>query len=506
MNQEAASENVTIGEAIIEGPEERAPELGERRTDEIVIAIVAAVGSGGTTCAEEVSRILQDEYGYDVQRISISSLINENSASVDLDVVDISDAERIEKLQNTGNALRKHFGNAILAEYAIEKIHGSRSDSDRAESIRRCWVIDSLKHPKEEEILRNVYGDCFWLIGVFSPEDVRIKRLKDKSLSSEYIEKIKKTDLSGGSEFAQSVNDTLRLADMFIRNDKDNRVGLVASISRFLELVFAVGVVTPTLHESAMLAAEGEAARSACLSRQVGAVIFSEAGEQIGQGCNDVPKYKGGMYNGDVPEDDNRCFMWKDKICHNDFHKRRIYKDISDAANVNSEDIEIRNAITQTGVRNLIEFSRAVHAEMEAILSVSRSGKSGIVGSSLYCTTFPCHSCARHIVASGVTTVFYVEAYPKSLALTLHEDAISTSESDRGKKVLFLQYEGAGPRSFTRLFGQKKARKVDGRLDTQKKISARPSGAAPLDGLATREQLVLARFKRIEKEHSHGKK
>src|SRR3974377_740241 len=54
---------------------------------------------------------------------------------------------------------------------------------------------------------------------------------------------------------------------------------------------------------------------------------------------------------------------------------------------------------------NLIEFSRAVHAEMEAIISVARTGKAGLMGGTIFSTTFPCHNCARHIVAAGIKRV-----------------------------------------------------------------------------------------------------
>ena len=57
-----------------------------------------------------------------------------------------------------------------------------------------------------------------------------------------------------------------------------------------------------------------------------------------------------------------------------------------------------------------------VHAEMEALLSCARSGVSP-VGGTLYSTTFPCHNCAKHIVAAGLRRVVYVEPYPKSRAV-----------------------------------------------------------------------------------------
>jgi deoxycytidylate deaminase len=108
--------------------------------------------------------------------------------------------------------------------------------------------------------------------------------------------------------------------------------------------------------------------------------------------------------------------------------------------------------IRKSRIKGLIEFSRAVHAEMAAIVSAARDGLGQVRGATLFTTTFPCHNCARHIVADGIRKVIYIEPYPKSLALTLHNDAISTNENDEEKKVVFLQYQVAAPRSFSRIF------------------------------------------------------
>lgn len=56
-----------------------------------------------------------------------------------------------------------------------------------------------------------------------------------------------------------------------------------------------------------------------------------------------------------------------------------------------------------------------MHAEMFAITDAARRGLS-VRDATLYCTTFPCHMCARHIIASGIRKVVYIEPYPKSMA------------------------------------------------------------------------------------------
>src|SRR5690606_15092251 len=62
------------------------------------------------------------------------------------------------------------------------------------------------------------------------------------------------------------------------------------------------------------------------------------------------------------------------------------------------------SAYNDTRLKGLIEFSRAIHAEMDAIVSLAMKGNGSTQGSSLFTYTFPCHNCARHIVAAGITT------------------------------------------------------------------------------------------------------
>lgn len=106
-----------------------------------------------------------------------------------------------------------------------------------------------------------------------------------------------------------------------------------------------------------------------------------------------------------------------------------------------------------TRVMNLTEFTRAVHAEMEALSSATRTGVS-VRGATLYTTTFPCHGCAKHIVVAGITRVVYVEPYPKSLAIDLHNDSIAVEEQQEGEqpKVRFVPFVGIAPRRYDALF------------------------------------------------------
>lgn len=108
-----------------------------------------------------------------------------------------------------------------------------------------------------------------------------------------------------------------------------------------------------------------------------------------------------------------------------------------------------------TKLKSLIEYSRAIHAEMDAITTMARIAQVSTVGKTLSCTTYPCHNCARHIVAAGIKRVVYIEPYEKSLAADLHGDSISQGEPAREDKakVVFDNFEGTAPRRYAKFFG-----------------------------------------------------
>ncbi|MGL6400048.1 deaminase [Aeromonas veronii] len=110
-------------------------------------------------------------------------------------------------------------------------------------------------------------------------------------------------------------------------------------------------------------------------------------------------------------------------------------------------------------INALIEYSRAIHAEMDAITSLARLDGPSSQNKIIYTTTYPCHNCARHIVAAGIKKAIYIEPYEKSLALDLHDDAICDSNSKSPEKVTFEQFEGVSPRRYTTLFLSRTERK-----------------------------------------------
>ena len=128
------------------------------------------------------------------------------------------------------------------------------------------------------------------------------------------------------------------------------------------------------------------------------------------------------------------------------------------------------------------EYGRSVHAEMAGLMEAARRGVA-VKGATLYTTTFPCHNCARHIVAAGVKRVVYVEPYPKSQAERLHSDSISVDPTaeEVPDHVVFRSFVGVAPRRYVDWFTMEKGSRKgeDGRPGRWVNAQARLRSSIP---------------------------
>lgn len=276
-------------------------------------------------------------------------------------------------------------------------------------------------------------------------------------------------DAKGGREHGQTVSDTFPQSDFFLRLDTDAATDLSAKIERYLNLILATKIITPTKDESAMYAAASAAGSSACLSRQVGAAVTDEVGDILAVGWNDVPKAFGGLYQTDQKHPgvhDHRCYNFNEVKCFNDQEKSLLADHLLETLDTIIPDTKFNEAkeliLKDKRLQGLIEFSRAIHAEMHALISAMKSCGDKVSNGSIFITTYPCHGCARHIIASGIRNIYYIEPYRKSLALKLHGDAITESESET-TSVRILPFEGVAPSRYLGMFQMKpNSRKQNG--------------------------------------------
>lgn len=468
--------------------------LEGRQSKELVIALCGPIGCGIASVKEQLHKALEDDQ-YEIFDIRVSQLIEDFCRETECRSISYShspSATRYIALMDAGNFLRKQFGTTICADLSIRQIsmlrqppkNAKNSDINDDKNIalrKRAYIIDQLKHPDEVKALKSVYGNLFYLVGVLSDWDRRETSLEQKEgLSKADAHNLIQRDRAEDQKNGQQLEATLYHADFFINNSNPNSSSTKALFIKFMKLIHGGHGVTPTQEEYGMYAAYSASVQSACMSRQVGAAILDKNGNLLSIGKNDVPKFGGGLYS----EDDNyspstrdfRC-VHKDQQCHNDLHKNKLKNRIeeilsSEIQALGSENTELQkalkdidisslaqNIVKNSQIKSLIEYSRAIHAEMDSILSLVRSGKSIPAGSTIYTTTFPCHNCARHIVAAGLESVVYIEPYEKSLALTLHDDSI-TKGTDQNK-VQLRPFQGVSPKRYQTFFSNTSPKKDD---------------------------------------------
>ncbi len=473
--------------------------LKKTHTNELVFALCGPIGSPLHAVAAELNKLLTEKFDYECETIRLSEFIREHGAPP---AAGISEYERKVHLIAEGDKLRNQHGKGVLANLGISRVYEKREEAkDASESTRFlpkrvCHIFDSIKNQQELDILRTVYGKLLFCIGVFSPLEFRVDNMKAAPMDVWEVYKLIDQDSGEEIEHGQTVRDTFPQADFFLKVDSKVADQTAEKVERLLNLITRVEICTPTNEENAMYFAASAGMNSACLSRQVGAAVTDKDGQILGVGWNDVPKFGGGLYGAteEKKKTDQRCMNLDGGTCFNDREKKQIartaVKALQKAGILSEADTEKAvDTIFKSKVKDLIEFSRAVHAELHAIIHASQECGTQMRGGKLYCTTYPCHSCARHIIASGLSEVFYIEPYRKSLATSLHGDAI-TEATDVAGKVKLIPYEGVAPRRFVELFEMRPhSRKKDG-----KKISTPPQSAQAVIGVSLESFPVLEAF------------
>lgn len=491
----AAYQEVVPASALVR-PERGSQEVVRAQSShELIFGVVGHIGSGASTIAQQL-RIVLEQQQFTVHDIKArSAIINwtiRHGPTLPTEPTQPTVAY-VTALQDAGDRLRLQTNDhAAIARALVAKIRSTRAEANAVQlspgepvtpnDIRRAYILDSIRHPAEVELLRHVYRSAFVLVGVVCEEDERRKRITEKfsDAGREAASQLMERDAQAPAKWGQRVSDAFHLADVFLDNTPTRLLAgmanpewdVVDQLARVVRLLTRSQVIRPTPHEVAMYAAHGARMRSACLSRQVGAALVDRKGNLVATGTNEVPRAGGGVYGiqaqGDEDRDppDHRCAFTSlhgEKYCSNTREQTEIINELLGSIGEYLKDSKqetldsVGRALRTSRIGGLLEFSRAVHAEMDAILAAGRSG-AAVAGARLYVTTFPCHYCARHAVASGLDEIHYIEPYPKSKAIKLHSDSITSSAtgwkspSAGGSKVLIRPFTGVAPRLYDRVF------------------------------------------------------
>jgi dCMP deaminase len=283
--------------------------------------------------------------------------------------------------------------------------------------------IDALRNPFEATFFKDRYS-AFYLISVNTDDSSRRKRLSH--LNADEIDSLDKIEYPDKLErkekfYNQNINACLEIADIHIYNpdvDEKKYYFLTEQLLKYFVLMIHPGLVTPTHIERCMQIAYNAKLNSGCLSRQVGAVVTGEDYSIKSVGWNEVPKGHVSCSLRDVRQ-----------YCQN--KDRESYSNYEITDYVFSETMEkingkivndnwggrkypycFKDIYNELKDKDNQVHTRALHAEENAFLQISKHGGVGVKGDYLFTTASPCELCAKKAYHLGIKKIYYIDPYP----------------------------------------------------------------------------------------------
>ena len=447
------------------------------------MGLIAPLGIDLNAVMEAIQSSLKN-VSYATNEVRLTDLIRGYKHLFDLSYK--NDVERYERYIRAGDALCSKTGQRdVFALYGIASLSkgGGRSSEDQLpEAV--VHVFRQLKRTEEIRTLKEVYGRNILMVGCYSPRSRRVDHLvRDmlktsrgvvrKKLEAQALEIMATDEEERDDPNGQRVLECFPFADFVL--DCTSSDTLAKSVDRMVRVFFGHPFISPSKDEYCSYIANAAAYRSLDLSRQVGAAIIGPDCELISVGCNEVPRAGGGTYWADEGEDARDYTLGYDS-------NQRVREDMARDALLKLQedhwltkpDDQLPDALVSEAfgtkknpgpfaramMADVIEYGRMVHAEMNALTDAARFRRT-TKNATLYCTTMPCHMCAKLIVAAGVNRVVYVQPYGKSLVEELFIDSIAVDEPGVRGRVSFETLKGVTPNGFKRAFHKPERRKTD---------------------------------------------
>lgn len=326
----------------------------------------------------------------------------------------------------SGNPFDENFAEEKYSEFVkridcIIKIINKFNEVNHIESTRIC--IDAIRNPYEAFYFRDKYK-AFHLMAISTEDADRKRRLKD--LNEEELRNLDNIEYPPKMEKAQQVfyhqniSECLATADIHVYN-KDIHNGkyfeLTEQLIKYIALMLHPGLITPTNLERCMQLAYNAKFNSGCLSRQVGAVVTREDFSIQSVGWNDVPK---GQISCNLRDVHGFC-QNKDTESYSKFEiEDERFTEVMDKIDEETRAKtcgrcmaycfkDIYNGIK--GDKNQV-YTRALHAEENAFLQISKYGGTQVSNGCLFTTASPCELCAKKAYQLGIRTIYYIDPYP----------------------------------------------------------------------------------------------
>lgn len=347
-------------------------------------------------------------------------------------------------------------------------------------SVRIC--IDAIRNPYEALYLRDKYK-AFYLLSINTDESSRLRRLanltKDEIENLDKVEYGSEIDTPEKSFYHQNIQGCIEIANIHIHNrDTSNNkyFDLTQQIVRYLALIQHPGLVTPTSIERCMQIAYNAKLNSGCLSRQVGAVVTRKDFSIQSVGWNDVPKGQIACNLRDVHdfclyrsskmhskyEVENKDFLKAMKAIDNELTKATSDADRNTYCEMCTPYCfkDVYQGIT--GEKNQVH-TRALHAEENAFLQITKYGGTKVQGGYLFTTASPCELCSKKAYQLAISKIFYIDPYPG----ISKEHILTFGETDNPEMVLF---QGAIGETYVELYRPRLPIKDEAEMRTGVKI------------------------------------
>lgn len=293
------------------------------------------------------------------------------------------------------------------------------------------FVIDAIRNPFEVQFFRGRYS-AFYLFAITTDEVSRRARLHKHNFTNDAIKDLsekeypKKDNLTNYDMLvSQHIGKCLELADIIVENPQDEadieRSVLRKSLIKYVSLIQHPGLVPPNQLERCMQVAITAKLNSGCISRQVGAVVTDDSYSIRAVGWNSVAE-------GQVPcvlRNVKRIKDQSDVEAFSDFERdpndMRFKNGFDKLSQFSQEGYSIQGrplfyCFKSTYNKAINEknqvHTRALHAEENAFLQITKYGGQGIKRGALFTTASPCELCSKKAYQLGVSEIYYIDPYP----------------------------------------------------------------------------------------------
>lgn len=334
----------------------------------------------------------------------------------------------IEAMQDFGDNIRKYGqpwpsssstpnpANIFVLPEAIRRLIKAYGTAEEATN----FVIDAFRNPYEVEYFKRRYSE-FYLVSINRPFLDRRQALS--RLQSDFVDRLEKREKGKRISVkrrenihdwvtSQNIDECAQKADYFIQNHLDDRKPprhLLYHLVRLISLTKYPGCVPPTKDERSMQLAMSARQNSGCLSRHVGAVVTDNAGYVLGVGWNDPPI-------GQVPcslRTANQLLENPGEDMFSEYERSQEFIEHMRSRNLGNQPFCFMEELA--ALRNEAKesvFTRAVHAEENALLQAARHGTQTLREAILYTTDSPCTLCAKKAYQLNVSRIVFIEEYP----------------------------------------------------------------------------------------------